>query len=67
MTGFDSPFVAAGHGFIDGGIGPRQTRPKLIALRMLENKVATTPEKSKKIFLCYRVVATRLTSDTSYG
>ena len=43
---FASPFVAAEHGFIDDVIEPHQTRPKLIrALRMLENKVATTPKK----------------------
>ena len=41
---------------------PPTPPPKLIgALRMLENKVATTREKSRKIFLCYRVVATRMT------
>jgi propionyl-CoA carboxylase beta chain len=43
---FASPFVAAEHGFIDDVIEPHQTRPKLIrALRMLENKVATSPKK----------------------
>ena len=43
---FASPFVAAEHGFIDDVIEPRQTRPKLIrALKMLENKVATSPRK----------------------
>jgi propionyl-CoA carboxylase beta chain len=43
---FASPFVAAEHGFIDDVIEPHETRPKLIrALRMLENKVATSPKK----------------------
>ena len=43
---FASPFVAAENGFIDDVIVPRQTRAKLIrALRMLENKVDTTPRK----------------------
>jgi propionyl-CoA carboxylase beta chain len=43
---FASPFVAAEHGFIDDVIEPHETRPRLIrALRMLENKVATTPKK----------------------
>jgi propionyl-CoA carboxylase beta chain len=45
-TRFASPFIAAEHGFLDDVIEPRQTRPKLIrALRMLENKVATSPPK----------------------
>ena len=43
---FANPFVAAERGFIDAVIEPRQTRPRVIrALRMLENKVDTTPRK----------------------
>ncbi len=43
---FANPFVAAERGFIDDVILPRETRPRLIrALRMLENKVDTTPRK----------------------
>jgi propionyl-CoA carboxylase beta chain len=43
---FANPFIAAERGFIDDVIEPRETRPRLIrALRMLENKVDTTPLK----------------------
>jgi acetyl-CoA carboxylase carboxyltransferase component len=43
---FANPFVAAGRGFIDDVIEPRQTRPKLIsALQMLRNKRDTNPPK----------------------
>jgi propionyl-CoA carboxylase beta chain len=43
---FANPFVAAEYGFIDDVIEPRETRPRIIrALRMLENKVDTTPRK----------------------
>ncbi len=43
---FASPFVAAERGFIDDVIEPRETRPKVIrALRMLANKVDTSPRK----------------------
>ena len=43
---FANPYTAAERGYVDDVIEPRQTRPKLIrALRMLENKVATTPKK----------------------
>ena len=43
---FANPYVAAGRGYIDAVIDPRETRPKLIrALEMLENKVDTTPPK----------------------
>jgi propionyl-CoA carboxylase beta chain len=43
---FANPFVSAEHGFIDDVIEPRQTRPRVIrALRMLENKVDTSPRK----------------------
>ena len=41
-----NPYVAAGRGFIDDVIEPRQTRPKLIsALQMLRNKRDTNPPK----------------------
>ncbi|MBM3736835.1 MAG: acyl-CoA carboxylase subunit beta [Acidobacteria bacterium] len=43
---FASPFIAAEFGFIDDVIEPRETRPRLIrALRMLENKTASSPRK----------------------
>lgn len=43
---FANPFIAAERGFIDDVIEPRQTRPRLIrALRMLENKVDSTPRR----------------------
>jgi len=43
---FANPFVAAERGFIDDVIEPRETRPKVIrALRMLANKVDTSPRK----------------------
>src|SRR6202451_3433662 len=43
---FASPFIAAERGVIDDVIEPRETRPRVIrALRMLENKVDTTPRK----------------------
>ena len=43
---FASPFAAAERGFIDDVIEPHETRPKVIkALRMLENKVDTSPRK----------------------
>jgi propionyl-CoA carboxylase beta chain len=43
---FANPFIAAGRGFIDAVIEPRETRPRVIrALRMLENKVDTMPRK----------------------
>jgi propionyl-CoA carboxylase beta chain len=43
---FANPYVAAGRGFIDDIIEPRQTRPKLIsALQMLRNKRDTNPPK----------------------
>ncbi len=43
---FASPFVAAERGFIDDVIEPHETRPKVIrALRMLANKVDTSPRK----------------------
>jgi len=43
---FANPFIAAERGFIDDVIEPRQTRRRVIrALRMLENKVDTTPRK----------------------
>ena len=43
---FANPFVTAEHGFIDDVIEPRQTRPRVIrALRLLENKVDTSPRK----------------------
>jgi len=43
---FASPFIAAERGFIDDVIEPHETRARLIrCLRMLENKVDTTPRK----------------------
>jgi propionyl-CoA carboxylase beta chain len=43
---FANPFVAAERGYVDDVIEPRETRPRVIgALRMLENKVDTTPKK----------------------
>ncbi|MGD0499992.1 MAG: acyl-CoA carboxylase subunit beta [Bryobacteraceae bacterium] len=43
---FANPFVAAELGYVDDVIEPRETRPRLIrALRMLENKVDSTPRK----------------------
>jgi acetyl-CoA carboxylase carboxyltransferase component len=43
---FSNPYVAAGRGFIDDVIDPRETRPKIIrALEMLQNKVDTIPPK----------------------
>src|SRR5216110_3066098 len=43
---FANPYIAAERGFIDDVIEPRQTRRRVIrALRMLENKVDTTPKK----------------------
>src|SRR5690348_17307855 len=43
---FANPFVAAERGYVDDVIEPRETRPRVIrALRMLENKVDTTPRK----------------------
>ena len=43
---FANPFIAAERGFIDDVIEPRQTRRRVIrALRMLENKVDTSPKK----------------------
>jgi len=43
---FANPFIAAERGYVDDVIEPRETRPRLIrALRMLENKVDSTPRK----------------------
>ena len=43
---FANPFVAAGRGFVDEVIPPRQTRRKLItALKNLENKRDRNPPK----------------------
>jgi acetyl-CoA carboxylase carboxyltransferase component len=43
---FANPYIAAGRGFIDDVIDPRQTRPKIIrALEMLQNKVDSNPPK----------------------
>jgi propionyl-CoA carboxylase beta chain len=43
---FANPFIAAGRGFVDEVIQPRETRGKLIAaLRRLENKRAKNPPK----------------------
>jgi acetyl-CoA carboxylase carboxyltransferase component len=43
---FANPYVAAGRGFLDAIIEPRETRPRLInALEMLRNKRDTNPAK----------------------
>ena len=43
---FANPYVAAGRGYIDGVIEPRETRPRLInALEMLSNKRDSNPPK----------------------
>ena len=43
---FANPFDAAERGYIDDVIEPHETRPKVIrALRLLANKVDTTPKK----------------------
>ena len=45
-TKFANPYVAAGRGFIDDVIEPRDTRPRLInALEMLSNKRDSNPPK----------------------
>jgi propionyl-CoA carboxylase beta chain len=43
---FANPFIAAERGFIDDVIEPHETRVRIIrALRMLTNKVDTSPRK----------------------
>jgi propionyl-CoA carboxylase beta chain len=43
---FANPFVAAERGYLDDVIEPRETRSKVVrALRMLENKVDSSPKK----------------------
>jgi acetyl-CoA carboxylase carboxyltransferase component len=43
---FASPYVAAAHGYLDGVIAPRETRPQLIAaLKVLGGKRASLPTK----------------------
>jgi acetyl-CoA carboxylase carboxyltransferase component len=43
---FSNPYVAAGRGFVDDVIDPRETRYKIIrALEMLQNKADTNPPK----------------------
>jgi len=43
---FANPYVAAGHGYLDDVIEPRDTRPRLIsALRSLRNKRQELPRK----------------------
>jgi propionyl-CoA carboxylase beta chain len=43
---YANPYVAAGRGYLDDVIEPRETRPRLIAaLRMLENKRKSNPPK----------------------
>ena len=43
---YANPFLAAGRGFVDDIIEPRETRPRLIAaLEMLQNKRETLPAK----------------------
>jgi propionyl-CoA carboxylase beta chain len=43
---FANPYVAAGRGYIDDVIEPRETRPRLInALEVLEHKRDANPAK----------------------
>jgi propionyl-CoA carboxylase beta chain len=43
---FAHPYLAAGRGYIDAIIEPRETRPRIVrALEILENKVDTNPRK----------------------
>jgi acetyl-CoA carboxylase carboxyltransferase component len=43
---FANPYVAAGQGYVDAVIAPRETRPRLIAaLRALGGKRASLPPK----------------------
>jgi len=43
---FANPYIAAGRGYVDDVIEPRETRPRLIsALEMLRNKRDTNPPK----------------------
>jgi propionyl-CoA carboxylase beta chain len=43
---FANPYMAAGRGYIDAVIEPKETRPRLIrALRILEDKVDSNPRK----------------------
>ena len=43
---FANPYVAAGRGYIDDVIDPRETRPKIIkALQMLRNKEVSNPSR----------------------
>jgi propionyl-CoA carboxylase beta chain len=43
---FANPYVAAGRGYLDDVIEPRQTRPRLIAaLRSLAGKRDTNPKR----------------------
>jgi propionyl-CoA carboxylase beta chain len=43
---FANPYIAAGRGYLDDVIEPRETRPRLIeALRMLQNKRDANPPK----------------------
>jgi propionyl-CoA carboxylase beta chain len=43
---FANPYIAAGRGYVDDVIEPKETRPRIIrALEMLENKVDTNPKK----------------------
>jgi propionyl-CoA carboxylase beta chain len=43
---FANPYLAAGRGYIDEVIDPRDTRQRIIgALDILDNKVAANPKK----------------------
>ena len=43
---FANPYVAAGRGYVDDVIDPRETRPRLVgALDMLRNKRDTNPPR----------------------
>ncbi len=43
---FDTPYLAAGRGYIDDVIDPKETRKMLVShLRMLEGKVVERPFK----------------------
>jgi len=50
---FANPYVAAGRGYIDDVIEPRQTRPRLIeALQMLQNKRDANRQRSTATSRC---------------
>ena len=66
---FANPYVAAGRGYIDDVIEPRETRPRLIAaLEMLQNKRDTNSAEEARehpVVACRRTIV-RL-QETGYG